>query len=232
MPKPSATPISDSSLEPQEEGDSRAAAVDDDGCESLGEDQGEDDREDEEEEVEEIEVEEAEDEDEEEGDMAEGEVEVEEEEEGDDGELEEEEVVVEEEAAMAGADLSNEDDDVSYRCSYQGFSYRSVLPVPVRQVIGTRTARYRAVPPKSTVDGRFNRRWLIEGEIDHRRSIEGEKGKKKKKKRRKKKEERRGEEERIPRIVLARASLPLAGCPSAAVALARRSPASRCRPRS
>ncbi|RWW75045.1 hypothetical protein BHE74_00016959 [Ensete ventricosum] len=121
---------------------------------------------------------------------------------------------------------------VSYRCSYQGFSYRSVLPVPVRQVIGTRTARYRAVPPKSTVDGRFNRRWLIEGEIDHRRSIEGEKGKKKKKKRRKKKEERRGEEERIPRIVLARASLPLAGCPSAAVALARRSPASRCRPRS
>lgn len=105
MPKPSATPISDSSLEPQEEGDSRAAAGDDDGYESLGEDQGEDDREDEEEEVEE-----AEGEDEEEGDMAEGGVEVEEEEEGDDGELEEVEVV-EEEAAMAGADLSNEDDD-------------------------------------------------------------------------------------------------------------------------
>lgn len=116
MPKPSATPISDSSLEPQEEGDSRAAAGDDDGYEFLGEDQGEDDREDEEEEVEE-----AEDEDEEEGDMAEGEVE--EEEEGDDGELE----VVEEEAAMAGADLSNEDDDGL-------FFYRSVI-FPIQESV-------------------------------------------------------------------------------------------------
>ncbi|RZS26438.1 hypothetical protein BHM03_00059793 [Ensete ventricosum] len=59
--------------------------------------------------------------------------------------------------------------------------------ISVHQVIGTWTARYRAVPPK----------------IDHRRSIEGEKGKKKKKKRKK----RREEENLAP--VLARApSLP------------------------
>ncbi|RWW27194.1 hypothetical protein GW17_00008385 [Ensete ventricosum] len=60
----------------------------------------------------------------------------------------------------------------------------------VRQVTSTRTARYRVVPPKnrpSAID--FNHRRSIEGEIDRRRSIEGEKGKKKKKKR------RRGEEE-------------------------------------
>ncbi|RRT84697.1 hypothetical protein B296_00013647 [Ensete ventricosum] len=55
-----------------------------------------------------------------------------------------------------------------------------IRPVPrygwyilVRQVVGTRTARYQAVPPK----------------IDRHRSIEGEKGKKKKRKRRKKRKE-------------------------------------------
>ncbi|RWW22477.1 hypothetical protein GW17_00013314 [Ensete ventricosum] len=50
----------------------------------------------------------------------------------------------------------------------------------VRQVAGTRTARYRVVPSK------IDRRQPIEGEIDRRRSIEGEKGKKKKRKRKKK----------------------------------------------
>ncbi|RRT74287.1 hypothetical protein B296_00021136, partial [Ensete ventricosum] len=61
----------------------------------------------------------------------------------------------------------------------------------VRQVTSTWTTRYRVVPPKnqlSAVD--FNCRRSIEGEIDRRRSIEGEKGKKKKKKKK-----RRGEEE-------------------------------------
>ncbi|RWV88738.1 hypothetical protein GW17_00049154 [Ensete ventricosum] len=60
--------------------------------------------------------------------------------------------------------------------------------IPVRQVTGTRTARYRAVPSK------INRRQPILKEIDRRRSIEEEKGKKK----RKSKKKRRGEE-RIPR---------------------------------
>ncbi|RZR81049.1 hypothetical protein BHM03_00007189 [Ensete ventricosum] len=86
---------------------------------------------------------------------------------------------------------------------------------------GTRTARYRAVPPKSTVGGRLRekkRRIRRRGKEERRRrrgeeeflarepslparSIEGEKEKKKKKrKRRKKKKKRR----RIPHAVLAR----------------------------
>ncbi|RWW28756.1 hypothetical protein GW17_00006753 [Ensete ventricosum] len=48
-------------------------------------------------------------------------------------------------------------------------------------VIGTRTARYRVVPPKIDCW-----RW-ISGEINHWRSIEEEKGKKKKKRKRRKK---------------------------------------------
>ncbi|RWV85801.1 hypothetical protein GW17_00052378, partial [Ensete ventricosum] len=55
------------------------------------------------------------------------------------------------------------------------------------EVTGTRTARYRVVPPK----------------IDCRQSIKGEKGKKKKRKRRKKKRRTY-----FPRDVLARAPLP------------------------
>ncbi|RWW43004.1 hypothetical protein BHE74_00051381, partial [Ensete ventricosum] len=47
--------------------------------------------------------------------------------------------------------------------------------IPVRQVAGTRTARYRAVPPK----------------IDRRRSIEREKGRKKKKRKKKEKKEKK-----------------------------------------
>ncbi|RRT35223.1 hypothetical protein B296_00051925 [Ensete ventricosum] len=35
--------------------------------------------------------------------------------------------------------------------------------VPVRQVIGRRTARYRAVPPKSTVDGRLKEKSIVGG---------------------------------------------------------------------
>ncbi|RWW33544.1 hypothetical protein GW17_00001731 [Ensete ventricosum] len=67
--------------------------------------------------------------------------------------------------------------------------------IPVRQVVGTRTARYQAVPPK----------------IDRRPSIEQEKGKKKKK--RKKKKKKRKEEKKNTyrlRAVLARAPSPLA----------------------
>ncbi|RZR92124.1 hypothetical protein BHM03_00020377 [Ensete ventricosum] len=77
----------------------------------------------------------------------------------------------------------------------QGFSYRSVPPVPggtyqsfrlpVRGPPATR--RYHQNRPLM-VD--FGHRQSIEGEIDRRRSIEGEKGKKKKKRKR-----RRGEEE-------------------------------------
>ncbi|RRT71058.1 hypothetical protein B296_00029826 [Ensete ventricosum] len=71
--------------------------------------------------------------------------------------------------------------------------------VLVRQVTGTWIARYWAVLPKSTVGDRFwplavdfGRRRSIEGEIDRRRLIEGEEGKKKKKwKIRKKKRRRR-----------------------------------------
>ncbi|RWW73002.1 hypothetical protein BHE74_00019153, partial [Ensete ventricosum] len=72
---------------------------------------------------------------------------------------------------------------------------RSFIP-NAAMVAGTRTARYRAVPPKidrrrliSIVGGR------LKGEIGRRRSIEREKGRKKKWKKKKKKEKRR---KRIP----------------------------------
>ncbi|RWW24116.1 hypothetical protein BHE74_00004728 [Ensete ventricosum] len=73
--------------------------------------------------------------------------------------------------------------------------------IPVRQVAGTWTARYRAVPPK----------------IDCRRSIEREKGKKKKK--RKKKKKKRKEEKKDlspargphPCAIAARGTSPPAG---------------------
>ncbi|RRT40091.1 hypothetical protein B296_00058731, partial [Ensete ventricosum] len=51
-----------------------------------------------------------------------------------------------------------------------------------------RTVRYRAVPPKSTVDDRFRPSAV---DFVRRRSISGEKGKKKKKKKKKKKRKRR-----------------------------------------
>ncbi|RWW58263.1 hypothetical protein BHE74_00034896, partial [Ensete ventricosum] len=91
----------------------------------------------------------------------------------------------------------------------------------VRQVIGTRTARYRAVSPKidrrRLIEGEIDRRRSIEGEIDRRWSIEGEKGKKKKKKKKKRRKERSTS---FPRIVLARAPSTLAGRLRAAAALA------------
>ncbi|RWW47581.1 hypothetical protein BHE74_00046407 [Ensete ventricosum] len=69
--------------------------------------------------------------------------------------------------------------------------------IPVRQVTGTRTARYRAVPSKidrrrsvSAVAGRLKKKSTVGGrlrEIDRRRSIEEEKGKKKRKRKKKKK---------------------------------------------
>ncbi|RRT57800.1 hypothetical protein B296_00047020, partial [Ensete ventricosum] len=58
--------------------------------------------------------------------------------------------------------------------------------VPVQQLTGTWTDRYRAVPVKLTVGSRFRPSGSIEGEIDRRRSIEEEKGKKKRKRRKKK----------------------------------------------
>ncbi|RWW64701.1 hypothetical protein BHE74_00028040, partial [Ensete ventricosum] len=76
--------------------------------------------------------------------------------------------------------------------------------IPARQVTGTQTARYQAVPPKidhrRPIEEEIDCRQSIEGEIDHRRSIEGEincrrsieeeKGKKKRKKRKKEEEKK------------------------------------------
>ncbi|RZS15705.1 hypothetical protein BHM03_00047571, partial [Ensete ventricosum] len=103
------------------------------------------------------------------------------------------------------------------------FTARYGRYIPVRQVAGTRTARYWAVPPKidrrrsiSIVGGRLkgeiDRRRLIEGEIDHWRSIEREKGRKKKKRKKKKKKEKKRKITYRPRAVLARVPSPLASC--------------------
>ncbi|RWW50160.1 hypothetical protein BHE74_00043600, partial [Ensete ventricosum] len=100
------------------------------------------------------------------------------------------------------------------------FTARYGRYIPVRQVAGTRTARYWAVPPKidrrrsiSIVGGRLkgeiDRRRLIEGEIDHWRSIEREKGRKKKKRKKKKKKEKKRKITYRPRAVLARVPSPL-----------------------
>ncbi|RWW52628.1 hypothetical protein BHE74_00040928 [Ensete ventricosum] len=101
---------------------------------------------------------------------------------------------------------------------------RTARYIPVRQLTDTRTGRYRAVPLRSTVGGRFRsstvdfrRLRSIQGEIDRRRSIEEEKGKKKKRKRRRR---RRGE---VPRTALA--ATPPGGRPQAVAALAPSPPA-------
>ncbi|RWW67781.1 hypothetical protein BHE74_00024743 [Ensete ventricosum] len=73
--------------------------------------------------------------------------------------------------------------------------------ISVCQVIGTRTARYRVVPPKIDCW-----RW-ISGEINHWLSIEEEKGKKKKKRKRRKKNKNLLSMRR-PRPRVARASSP------------------------
>ncbi|RZS25777.1 hypothetical protein BHM03_00059025, partial [Ensete ventricosum] len=79
------------------------------------------------------------------------------------------------------------------------FTARYRRCIPVRQVAGTRTARYRAVQPKidrqrsiSVVGGR------LKGEIGRRRSIERAKGRKKKKRKKKKKKERGEKEYPLP----------------------------------
>ncbi|RWW14342.1 hypothetical protein GW17_00021890, partial [Ensete ventricosum] len=111
----------------------------------------------------------------------------------------------------------------------------------VRQVTGTRTARYRAVPSKidrrqpieegigrrRSIEEEIDHRWSIEREIDRRRSIEEEKGKKKRKRKKKKREER------IPRppAVAARGRLRAVaarGSPTAAFSPARGDGASPC----
>ncbi|RWW04485.1 hypothetical protein GW17_00032285 [Ensete ventricosum] len=66
--------------------------------------------------------------------------------------------------------------------------------IPIRQVTGTRTVRYQAVPSK------IDRQRPILKEIDCRRSIEEEKGKKK----RKRKKEEEGNKEYLASAVLAR----------------------------
>ncbi|RZS10752.1 hypothetical protein BHM03_00042017, partial [Ensete ventricosum] len=86
------------------------------------------------------------------------------------------------------------------------FTARYRRYIPVRQVAGTRTARYRAVPPK------IDRRRSIEGEIERRRSIEREKGRKKKKRKKKKKKEKRRKKPCRPRAVLTHAPSPHASC--------------------
>ncbi|RWV92972.1 hypothetical protein GW17_00044603 [Ensete ventricosum] len=73
-----------------------------------------------------------------------------------------------------------------------GDTYQSVRLL-VRRPADTK--RYRQNRP-SAVD--FERRQSIEGEIDRRRLIEGEKGKKKKRQRRKKKEEEKKKEYLVP----------------------------------
>ncbi|RZS15118.1 hypothetical protein BHM03_00046910 [Ensete ventricosum] len=91
------------------------------------------------------------------------------------------------------------------------FTARYGRYIPVRQVAGTRTARYRAVPPK----------------IDHRRSIKREKGRKKKK--RKKKKKKIKEEKKIPRpcAIAARELSPLTGRQRPRAVAARRRSFSR-----
>ncbi|RRT41284.1 hypothetical protein B296_00053538, partial [Ensete ventricosum] len=87
--------------------------------------------------------------------------------------------------------------DMSFVISIFTARYRRYISV--RQVAGTRTARYRAVQPKidrrrsiSVVGGR------LKGEIGRRRSIEGAKGRKKKKRKKKKKKERGEKEYTLP----------------------------------
>ncbi|RRT46465.1 hypothetical protein B296_00035252, partial [Ensete ventricosum] len=74
--------------------------------------------------------------------------------------------------------------------------------IPICQVTDTLTARYWVVPPKSTVGGQLREK------------------KGRRRRRRRRKEERRGEE-RIPRVVLARALSPPAVRPRAVATLAR-----------
>ncbi|RZR98788.1 hypothetical protein BHM03_00028214 [Ensete ventricosum] len=109
----------------------------------------------------------------------------------------------------------NQEVHLGPRFAISTFTARYGRYIPVRQVAGTRTTRYQAVPPKI-----YRRRSIsaigdrLKGEIDRQRSIEREKGKKKKKKKRKKKKKKRKEEKKNtyrPRVVLARAPSPPAG---------------------
>ncbi|RRT35807.1 hypothetical protein B296_00051698 [Ensete ventricosum] len=96
--------------------------------------------------------------------------------------------------AVGGSLLRDDADDLSRWSHPPALDSLGELDL---EVAGTRTTRYRAVPPKidcrRSIEGEIDRRRSIEGEINHRWSIEREKGKKKKKKKRKrrKKEKRR-----------------------------------------
>ncbi|RWW78402.1 hypothetical protein BHE74_00013375, partial [Ensete ventricosum] len=114
--------------------------------------------------------------------------------------------------------------------------FRTAWYIPVRQLTGMQTARYRVVPPKSIVDSRFqtsvvdfSHQQSIDGEIDRRRSIEGEKGKKKKKRKRRKKKKRIHTS--FPRAVLARVPSPPTRRPRLRIACVPSSPASILLPR-
>ncbi|RRT68497.1 hypothetical protein B296_00020560, partial [Ensete ventricosum] len=88
---------------------------------------------------------------------------------------------------------------------------RTARYIPVWQLTGTWTGRYRAVPLRSAVGGRFPPSAVDLGENDRRRSIEEEKGKKKKRKRRRSTSHRpSGDSTRgSPAAVAARAALAL-----------------------
>ncbi|RZS25941.1 hypothetical protein BHM03_00059219, partial [Ensete ventricosum] len=71
---------------------------------------------------------------------------------------------------------------------WQGLSYRAVRSrtawyIPIRQLTNTRTTRYQAVPPKSTIDGRFKEKSTVGGRLKEkkgRRKRKGEEDEKKK----------------------------------------------------
>ncbi|RWW26678.1 hypothetical protein GW17_00008925 [Ensete ventricosum] len=101
---------------------------------------------------------------------------------------------------------------------YQVLVYSVQLGFPYRSVpLSTGGTYWYADRPLLGGIAIINRRWSIDGEIEHRRSIEGEKGKKKKKRKRRKKKE----EEIIPHAVLACALSSLTGRPRTVVAFAR-----------
>ncbi|RWV87017.1 hypothetical protein GW17_00051034 [Ensete ventricosum] len=78
--------------------------------------------------------------------------------------------------------------------------------ISVRQVAGTRTTRYRAVPPKidrrrsiSVVDGRLREKSTVDNRLREKSTVGGRLSEKKGRRRRGKEEKKkRGEEERIP----------------------------------
>ncbi|RWV88007.1 hypothetical protein GW17_00049948 [Ensete ventricosum] len=88
---------------------------------------------------------------------------------------------------------------------------RTTQYVPVRQLTGTQTGRYRAVPLKSVVDGRLREKSTVGGRLRKKREEEEEE-----------EEEKKKEEEEEKKKYLARAPSPPVSCPCTLVALATR----------